>query len=87
MSAENITIANVSPAFGKISLDLFAVKIARRRNSAPACGCQSTSYLSSHLISFVFISSANLILIIDFNTVPGLLFPTSSGTGAKYDSV
>ena len=35
----------------------FAVKVARRKNSVPACGCRSTI---SHLISsFVFISSAN----------------------------
>ena len=79
VSAENITIANVSP--GKESLNLFAVKIARRKNSVPACGCRSTSYLSSHLIFRLYLICWSCLLI-DFNTVPGLLFPTSSWTGA-----
>ena len=54
-------LVNVPPEKG--SLNLFTVNIARK-NSVPAFGCRSTI---SHLISsFVFTSSANLIIIKQF---------------------
>ena len=62
---------------GKGSLNLFAVKIARRKIEYLHVDADLLA-ISHLLLSFVFISSANLVLIIEFNTVPGLLFPTSS---------
>ena len=75
MSAENITIANVSPGKGSLNLLLSGLQ-----EEEIVYLHVDADYLSSHLIS-----STNLVLIIDFNTVACLLFPTSSGT--KYDSV
>ena len=55
-------LVNVPPEKG--SLNLFTVNIARRKNSVPAFGCRST--ISRLISSFVFTSSANLIIIMQF---------------------
>ena len=68
---------------GKGSLNLFAVKIGRRRNSVYLHVDANLLAISRLISSFEFISSANLVLKIDFNTVAGLLFPTSLGSGTN----
>ena len=67
--------------FVEREVSIFLLSRLHEENSVPACGCQSTI---SHLISsFVFISSANLVLIIEFNAVLCnwlfIVFPTSTG--------